>query len=176
MTHLDDFMKRLPTSYLVFLILVSLWCSLIVAAPLLRSATASHSTTSGFLYKVFGTVCHQIDERSFHVAGEKLGVCARCASLYFGFWLSLLLIPFAPRNRDQAVPPIAVLAVPLLFMGADVFLTIVGIHESTILTRTLTGGALGIVLPWFIVPPLIDAIDRVQDQIRVRRQRLQPGD
>jgi len=168
-------MKRTSISYLIFALLVLLWCILIVTAPFLR-ASDLNNPISGLLYDGFGTICHQIDGRSFHVAGEKFGVCARCASLYFGFCFSLFLLPLVARSTDRIVPPKAVLVLPASLMLADVAFTLLGVCESTMLTRTLTGGLLGMALPWFIVPPLIDSLDRVQIQIRARRSHLQPGE
>lgn len=55
------------------------WVALLLAAPHLPLPFA------GFLY-VFGSViCHQISERSFHVDGSQLPVCARCFGIYAGF-------------------------------------------------------------------------------------------
>lgn len=42
----------------------------------------SHLTA--FVYLVGAIVCHQIPERSFHLAGIQLPVCARCTGLYIG--------------------------------------------------------------------------------------------
>ena len=55
------------------------WVALLTAAPHLPIPLA------GFLY-VFGSViCHQISERSFHMDGAQLPVCARCLGIYAGF-------------------------------------------------------------------------------------------
>ena len=54
------------------------WLVLLLTAPLLPIPVA------GFLY-VFGSVlCHQISERSFHLDGAQLPVCARCLGIYAG--------------------------------------------------------------------------------------------
>jgi len=57
-----------------------LWCLAIAAAPLL----GWHP-----LYVFFSTICHQQPARSWHLAGEPLAVCIRCASIYFAFTISL---------------------------------------------------------------------------------------
>jgi uncharacterized membrane protein len=46
-------------------------------------------------------ICHQDPSRSWHLAGEPLPVCIRCASIYFGFLaaLWLRLSPKAPWLR-----------------------------------------------------------------------------
>lgn len=49
---------------------------------------------TAFAYTVGSLVCHQLPERSFHVAGMQFPVCARCTGLYLGgivgvaLWLS----------------------------------------------------------------------------------------
>lgn len=66
------------------------WLALIVAAPF---TTAQGRAGGGGLYWIFHSICHQIPERSFHLAGEPFGVCHRCTGLYVGFSLGILLWP-----------------------------------------------------------------------------------
>jgi uncharacterized membrane protein len=54
------------------------WVALLVAAPILAAPLAA------ILYAAGAFLCHQIPERSFHVAGFQLPVCARCLGLYAG--------------------------------------------------------------------------------------------
>jgi uncharacterized membrane protein len=44
------------------------------------------------LYQLFSMLCHQQPARSWHIHGEPLAVCIRCASLYFGFLAGLLVL------------------------------------------------------------------------------------
>jgi len=60
----------------------TLWCIGIIAGPLLGSSS---------FYEFFSLVCHQDPARSWHILGEPLPVCIRCASIYFGFLASLWL-------------------------------------------------------------------------------------
>jgi uncharacterized membrane protein len=41
------------------------------------------------VYSFFAVICHQDASRSWHILGEPLPVCIRCASIYFGFLASL---------------------------------------------------------------------------------------
>lgn len=60
--------------------LALVWVALIVAAPL---TLAQHPAAwPAFVYEAAGLVCHQRPERSFHLAGMQLPVCARCFGLY----------------------------------------------------------------------------------------------
>src|SRR5687767_6864982 len=62
---------------------------LLFAAPLAQ-VNDLHWFSSA-VYGAFGRVCHQIPERSFHVVGQPLAVCARCTGLYVGFAGALAL-------------------------------------------------------------------------------------
>lgn len=61
------------------------WAVLILLAPWLGSrAAGGHGAAwlSASVYALGSLVCHQRPERSFHLAGSQLPVCARCAGLY----------------------------------------------------------------------------------------------
>lgn len=51
------------------------------------------------VYAVGGLVCHQLPERSFHLWGAQLPVCARCTGLYLG---AALAASIAVRLNGQA--------------------------------------------------------------------------
>lgn len=70
------------------------WAVVIATAP---SALHSHTfaAPAALVYAGASRICHQRPERSFHLAGTQLPVCARCAGLYFsaavgalGGWVS----------------------------------------------------------------------------------------
>src|SRR5690349_15498240 len=67
--------------------------SLIVGAPLAQSS--GHAAFAFSIYKAFSFVCHQIPERSFHLAGHQFAVCSRCTGLYSGFAVAALVYPLA---------------------------------------------------------------------------------
>ena len=54
------------------------WLLLLAAAPFLTTPAA------GVLYTAGALICHQLPERSFHLQGIQLPVCARCIGLYGG--------------------------------------------------------------------------------------------
>jgi uncharacterized membrane protein len=90
------------------------WLATIVLTPLLPSAAAALVYIAGSL------VCHQRPERSFHLAGAQLPVCARCAGVYAGAALGArgsLRRPALPVARPRsamlaaALPVAATLAV-----------------------------------------------------------------
>lgn len=58
--------------------MASAWLLLIAAAPIVWIPLA------GVLYAAGALICHQLPDRSFHVQGSQLPVCARCFGLYAG--------------------------------------------------------------------------------------------
>jgi uncharacterized membrane protein len=54
------------------------WLALIIVTPL------AEAWLGALMYAVGAVICHQIPERSFHLAGFQLPVCARCVGLYAG--------------------------------------------------------------------------------------------
>jgi len=142
--------------YVFSLIAVALWCGLILVAPASKLA-GFPSQVSSILYTAFSHVCHQFPDRTLFLGSEPLGVCARCTGIYFSFLASMILLPF-PGGLREKVPPRAILLIALSPMAIDVFLSISGIHFSTMGTRLLTGILAGGVLPFFVLPPFLDAI------------------
>lgn len=142
--------------YPVFLILVFGWCFLIVAAPLLKTSGLLPEIPD-MIYRFFSRVCHQFDDRSLHLSGEKLAVCIRCSSIYFSFFIALILYPFLHRWHEWKTPSRILLLVSVTPMLIDVVLNFSGLHFSTLWTRLGTGAWFGGVLPLFILPPLLEA-------------------
>lgn len=53
--------------------------------------------------KLFGFFCHQNPERSLHLAGMALPLCARCFGLYAGFGLAGLLLPALSKRSAAGI-------------------------------------------------------------------------
>lgn len=157
-----QFTKR---TYLVLLSLVVLWCGGILLAP---AVSAIAPGVSSFLYSYYSPICHQTDVRSFHLFGQKLAVCIRCSSIYGSFFLSLLLFAATQRLSAPSMPKRRWIALAILPMVVDVLLSLTGIHESTMLTKTVTGALFGSILPFYLVPPLLEGIAQLRDQYLAR--------
>jgi uncharacterized membrane protein len=56
---------------------------------------------AAFVYAAGSLVCHQLPERSFHVAGMQLPICARCTGLYGGALAGALLWVAYFHRRDE---------------------------------------------------------------------------
>jgi uncharacterized membrane protein len=93
----------------------ALWATLIVAAPYLAQLSGG---VAAVLYAVGGLICHQLPERSFHLVGAQLPVCARCLGLYAGgaagalWWMVRVRHRERPWRREQALVLLACAAIP----------------------------------------------------------------
>jgi hypothetical protein len=73
------------------------------AAPWLATAPAVGGPyLSASAYGFGALVCHQRPERSFHLAGAQLPVCARCTGLYLSAAIGILFV--WARRPSPAVP------------------------------------------------------------------------
>ena len=128
--------------------------ALIIAAPLAQAG--NHTGFSSTIYKAFSFICHQIPERSFHVAGHQFAVCSRCTGLYAGFALAALIYPLARSLKGSDTPRriwLILAAVPLLI---DFALGYFSIWENTQLSRFLTGALLSSLAVFYVMPGLIE--------------------
>lgn len=62
-------------------------------------------------------VCHQIPERTIHLAGQALPLCARCSGIYLGAVIGFAFMLASGRARSSIMPPVRVLVVLLAFVG-----------------------------------------------------------
>ncbi len=67
-------------------------------------------------------ICHQIPERTFHIHGTPLPLCARCTGIYLGALVGLTGLTLLGRYRHTELPPTPVLLTVVGFiavMGFD---------------------------------------------------------
>jgi uncharacterized membrane protein len=74
------------------------WLALLVVSPLGPTSFAA------LMYGIGGFICHQIPERSFHLAGFQIPVCARCLGIYAGF-AAVACVHVAAASRLAASRP-----------------------------------------------------------------------
>jgi uncharacterized membrane protein len=121
------------------------WLSLLVLAPLATPSIAA------LVYAAGGVICHQIPERSFHLAGVQLPVCARCLGIYAGaaaaasmHWLGGLSTNRATWRRlspRQARRLFVLTAAPTLVTFA---LDWAGVWYTSNVVRVIAGVPLGV--------------------------------
>jgi uncharacterized membrane protein len=151
-------MSKPLLAYLVFLAGAFIWCMLILAAPLLTHAGGSVTAWGSVLYEGFHRICHQYDTRTLHIAGEPLGVCARCSGIYFTFLAGTLCYPLVRELRRPVVPSRGLLVVAVIPMLIDVGLGFAGLHEISTTTRLITGSVFGALIPFVILPVALGAV------------------
>jgi uncharacterized membrane protein len=150
-------MSKPLIAYLVFLAGATTWCLLILAAPLLTHAGGNGAAWGSVLYEGFHRICHQYDTRTLHIAGEPLGVCARCSGIYFAFLAGTLCYPLLRNLRRPVVPSRGLLVVAVIPMLIDVGLGFAGLHEISTTTRLITGSVFGALIPFVILPVALGA-------------------
>jgi len=149
--------------------------ALIIVAPL--SQAAGHPQLAAAIYKAFSLVCHQLPDRSFHVAGNQFAVCSRCTGLYSGFAIAALAYPLVRPLSSANAPKQIWLIVAALPLAIDFSLGYFAIWPNTHLSRFLTGALFGSVTVCYIMPGLVELMSLGQ---RVRRRsegdsiRIQP--
>jgi len=131
-----------------------IFVSLIPVAPI--ATATNHPQVALLTYQLFHFLCHQLPERSFFIAGHPLAVCARCAGIYLGFLLLLLVYPLVRSLRDTSLPHrrwLLLAAAPLVI---DFGVTFLGIWENTHTSRFVTGFLFGAVTVFYIMPGILE--------------------
>lgn len=137
-----------------FTVLVLLWVLTLALVPLAQSA--GYQSFSKPVYTFFSYICHQMPERSLHLAGHQMGVCSRCFGVYFGLFLGFAIYPLWRKVDDIEPLPRFWLFVSLIPIGIDWTLGMFGIWENTHLSRFITGAILGVACATYIIPALVE--------------------
>ncbi|HVF47981.1 MAG TPA: DUF2085 domain-containing protein [Pyrinomonadaceae bacterium] len=161
----SPFRRQAIKVWLIGLGIVAVWVTLIILAPLAKAQGAVGLSSP--LYTFFSFICHQLTDRSFHIAGEQFGVCSRCFGVYFGLFAGFAIYPlWRPIETVEPLPRYW-LFLSLVPIAVDWSLTVFGIWENTQLSRFLTGLILGIACATFIIPALVE----ITRNLTLRRQR-----
>lgn len=107
-------------------------------------------------------ICHRIPERSFHLAGRPLPLCARCTGTYLGALIGFVTIWVLGHRRASNLPPTKVLVLLGIFivsMGVDgvnsylsFFPNAPRLYEPSNLLRLITGILNGLALSVIVLP------------------------
>lgn len=147
---------------------VATWLIAVVLAPMLEARSATG--WARIIYAINSPFCHQRDDRSFHIMGEKMACCERCAAIYSG----LLIFALGYRRLRQHFGRFSWTGfVAACFpAGLDALSQAVGLRESTPILRVLTGGLLGIGVGWLLLPYLDNGFADIRAQLERRFARL----
>jgi uncharacterized membrane protein len=144
------------------------WVGLLAAAPWITSHASTRSVAfraAVIVYLAGGTVCHQQDERSFHLWGTPLPVCGRCTGLYAGAAAgSLCGVAWLGRRRRRLGLPTwrTLLAAAVAPSVASVGLELAGVWAQSPLVRSVAALPAGFVVAWFVASHASDVTERLQ--------------
>ena len=124
------------------------WISLVALAPYLPVPMAAA------VYVLGSRICHQLAERSLHLSDVQLPVCARCAGVYAGTAMAMLVAVCvnwrrsrwrAGDERPGTIPVIGLLIVcaAVALNGATVLLEQAGLWHPSNAARASAGAVLG---------------------------------
>jgi len=117
------------------------WLTLVLTAPVALSRGRVPVLTLA-VYYAGSLVCHQRPERSFHLAGVQMPVCARCFGLYLA-GAAGLTVAWRGRRTLSSREVRALLAVAALPIVTTVALEWLGALETSNIQRMVTGLPLG---------------------------------
>ena len=149
--------KRKRIVYAAVLSLALLWCILFMSVPFLTEGNPSARKLAAVISLFFSPVCHQTAERSFHLAGHPLAVCIRCASIYVGFLLGVVLYPLIRNWNDITLPPKKVLLIGLLPSALEIGIFRLLLNVPDPFFRAFSGLILGAVVSLYAIPGLFSA-------------------
>ncbi len=128
------------TRHLLLAFLALAWCSVILGYPWLVGGSAELPL---LLSLFFSNICHQLPERSFHLAAVSLPVCVRCASIYSGGLAGIVVYPALAHSANVRRWMQRLLVLSALLVASDVFTDMVDLWRNTPLSRSITGGFFG---------------------------------
>ncbi|HLG18111.1 MAG TPA: DUF2085 domain-containing protein [Blastocatellia bacterium] len=145
-------------AYLIVVSLASAWVFGLFLVPLLApdgGAAPGESSLAALFHFMYGRVCHQNADRSFHIAGHPLAVCARCSAIYIGYLIGLIAYPIVRPLGDTDLPRRRWLIAALVPVGVDTVGGYLGIFENTLASRALTGFVAGAAGVFYTLPGLV---------------------
>jgi uncharacterized membrane protein len=117
------------------------WVTVLAVAPLLPVPLAA------VMYLFGSLICHQLADRSFHLDGAQLPVCARCFGIYVGAalaTLSRLAAGSDPRTtRPRGLTPRMMLAAGAVPTLVTVLFETMGLWSTSNVVRAVAGLPLG---------------------------------
>lgn len=138
----------------------------IISAPLLQAS--GHTAFASQIYRTFSYVCHQISDRSFHLAGQKFAVCSRCTGIYAGLAGAVLVYPLTRPLKQTQTPGLFWLFLAAAPLAIDWSLGYFSIWQNNHASRFTTGALLGATSVFYILPGLIDLSYRLVGSHRLR--------
>lgn len=141
-------MNQQKYTYLFF-ILTFIWCFGIMS-PVIFQNNQTFLAAKPFLNQVYSTVCHQEYAKTLKIYDEEIFVCSRCAGIYTGVFMAILLSLFRlPKSRL-----LHLLISSSVFLLSDVILSSIGIYSYSKYFALSTGLFFGLTLFMFLLSEL----------------------
>jgi uncharacterized membrane protein len=145
------------------------WLWVLLSAAILLTAVWLFLTPSGLLGKadaVGYSVCHRIEERSFHIGDRPVPLCARCSGLFLGAMLGLVFQVVQGRKGKLPPLPVAVffglLALAWALDGVNSFLMLtswdLAVYQTQNWTRLVTGTGMGMAISIVLLPSFYQTV------------------
>jgi uncharacterized membrane protein len=129
-----------------------LWSAAVLLAPFALTAHIPILTTAAAsFYESARLVCHQRPERSFHLSGVQLPVCARCAGLYWSAAAGAIAAWLARPERASTRGFRIGLAVAALPTAITVLAEFFGLAHPSNVVRAVSAVPLGAAGAWVFV-------------------------
>ena len=96
------------------------------------------------VYNCGDRLCHQKSERSFILNGNQMAFCSRCTAIWLGFSIGLFIMIFYKIKLDDKILILIILS--LFPIGIEGGGQLIGLWESTNISRTITGLIVGIAI------------------------------
>ena len=112
-------------------------------------------------------ICHQIPDRTIHIDGTPLPLCARCTGIYLGALMGLTGLALLKRYRSTEFPPTLVLLTVVSFIavmgfdGINSYFTLLGLphlYEPQNWLRLTTGTFNGLAMSVIVFPVISGAL------------------
>jgi uncharacterized membrane protein len=131
------------------------WAIVLPLAPLVAGRPHAPAASAAFalaVYAVGSVICHQLPERSYHLFGAQMPVCARCTGIYLGAAVSAVL---AARGSSSTGLAQRTLRLVLFAVAVPTALTLVfewttGVTPSNTV-RFAAGVPIGAAIAWAVV-------------------------
>ena len=148
-------MVRTTTIARVLVLGGALWVCAIVLAPIAMASTSDFAHACAVaVYAAGSFVCHQIPERSFHLAGRQLAVCGRCTGLYVAALAGGVAALVAWRRA--AIDDRTLLAIAALPTAVSWGLEHGGIAAQSNAIRAIAALPLGVAAAWVVIGLLVE--------------------
>jgi len=129
-----------------------LWSAALVAAPaILAHGPTALVPAAATVYAAAGFICHQRPERSFHIAGIQLPVCARCFGLYLSAMAGAVVGMIAAGAVPGAMRGRMILGATALPTALTFALEVLGLAHPSNMARAIAAIPLGAAGGWIFV-------------------------